>query len=198
MVSSHLTRHGVSSSPVFEQDLASGLSWENIILIIDYDSDRFSSELNRKLNDINSLARIVLTPLNRSTPPSIFSNWTTLTKPVTSIALRESLAEIFDHTQPTRETEHTTTKTPSLRKARILVAEDLKTNQVIITEMLQLLGHEVEIAENGRVAIAKYLSGDFSFIFMDCQMPIMDGYEATKQIRAIELKRNDVSVPLLR
>ena len=197
MVSSHLTRHGVSSSPVFEQELTSGLSWENIILIIDYDRDRFSSELNRKLNDINSLARIVLTPLNRSTPPSIFSNWTTLTKPVTSIALRESLAKIFDHTEPTRETEHTTTKISSLRKARILVAEDLKTNQVIITEMLQLLGHEVEIAENGRVAIAKYLSGDFSFIFMDCQMPIMDGYEATKKIRAIELKRNDVSVPII-
>jgi CheY-like chemotaxis protein len=116
---------------------------------------------------------------------------------VTSIALRESLAKIFDHTEPTRETEHTTTKISSLRKARILVAEDLKTNQVIITEMLQLLGHEVEIAENGRVAIAKYLSGDFSFIFMDCQMPIMDGYEATKKIRAIELKRNDVSVPII-
>ena len=197
MVSSHLTRQGVSSSPIFEEELASTLNWENIILIIDYDSDRFSTELNRKLNNINSLARIVLTPLNRNTPPRIFSNWTTLTKPVTSIALRESLVEILDSTQPSRGTERSITKTPSLRNIRILVAEDLTTNQVIVAEMLQLLGHEVEIAENGRVAIAKYLSGNFSFIFMDCQMPIMDGYEATKQIRKIELKRNDVSIPII-
>ena len=102
MVSSHLTRQGVSSSPIFEEELASTLNWENIILIIDYDSDRFTTELNRKLNSINSLARIVLTPLNRNTPPSIFSNWATLTKPVTSIALRESLVEILDSTQSIR------------------------------------------------------------------------------------------------
>ena len=197
MVSSHLTRQGVKSSAISAEELASKLNWENIILVVDYDGDRSSAELTRQLNDINSLARIVLTPLNSDTPPSIFSDWTTLTKPLTSIALRESLAGISAPTESITVTRQTATNKPSLRKIRILVAEDLKTNQVIIAEMLQLLGHDVEIAENGRVAIAKYLSGDFSFIFMDCQMPTMDGYEAAKQIRKIELKRNNISVPII-
>ncbi len=197
MVSSHLARQGVGCSAIFEDELGWAQNWQNIILIIDCDSDGISTELSRKLNDVKSLARIVLTPLNRHAPPSIFSNWKTLTKPVTSISLRESLAGILDYAEVARGPDQTATKTSSPEKTRILVAEDLKTNQVIIAEMLQLLGHDVEIAENGRVAIAKYLSGDFSFIFMDCQMPIMDGYEATKQIRKIELKRNDPPVPII-
>ncbi len=55
--------------------------------------------------------------------------------------------------------------------------------------MIRMLGHEVEIASNGQIAVAKYKSGEYSLLFMDCQMPIMDGYEATREIRKFESER---------
>jgi CheY-like chemotaxis protein/HPt (histidine-containing phosphotransfer) domain-containing protein len=67
---------------------------------------------------------------------------------------------------------------------RILVAEDVKTNQMLIKSLLEKMGLEVTIAEDGNQAIQKALAGEFDLIFMDIQMPHMDGYEAMKALRA--------------
>jgi CheY-like chemotaxis protein len=83
------------------------------------------------------------------------------------------------------------------QKTRILVAEDVHTNQQIIVEMIGLLGHEVEIAPNGQIAVEKYASGKYSLVFMDCQMPVMDGYTATRKLRRIEMERNMPRVPIV-
>ena len=82
-------------------------------------------------------------------------------------------------------------------KKKILVAEDVHTNQQIIVEMIGLLGHDVEIASNGQAAVEKYLSGKYSLIFMDCQMPVMDGYTATQKLRRIEMDQNIERVPIV-
>ena len=197
MISNALTRQGVTSSRILEDELAASTSCEHSILIVDYDSQRFSTELARKVFNIDALAHIVLAPLNEPTPTGIFSTWKTLTKPVTSIALRALLVEILDPAELSGENKRIKLQTHGLHDMRILVAEDLKTNQVIITEMLQLLGHEVEVVANGQIAIERHLSQNFSLIFMDCQMPIMDGYEATQKIREIELQRHSASVPII-
>lgn len=71
---------------------------------------------------------------------------------------------------------------------RILVAEDNDINWEIISMLLQMQGVEAERAENGRIALdrmAKAEKGEFNMIFMDIQMPIMNGIEATKAIRAL-------------
>ncbi len=74
-----------------------------------------------------------------------------------------------------------------LEGCRVLVAEDQPVNMVVAKKMLERFGGIVDVAENGKIAVDKYLAnppGTYDFIFMDIQMPIMDGYEATKAIRA--------------
>ena len=70
--------------------------------------------------------------------------------------------------------------------ARILVVEDHKVNQKMIQRMLEKLGSSVEVADNGEDAIRMVEQGTYDLVFMDCQMPKMDGYEATSRIRRIE------------
>jgi len=67
---------------------------------------------------------------------------------------------------------------------RILVAEDSRTNQMLINLLLERLGLEVTIAEDGKEAVERALNQEFDLIFMDIQMPKMNGYEATKILRA--------------
>lgn len=79
-------------------------------------------------------------------------------------------------------------------KYRILLVEDVEINQEIVVEMLSVTGVQVEVADNGAKAVEMFKSSDegyYDLIFMDIQMPIMNGYEATKLIR--QLPRSDSS-----
>ena len=70
-----------------------------------------------------------------------------------------------------------------LSGTRILVAEDNLFNQQIIREFLMLSGISVTIANNGQEALALLTQGEFDAVLMDIYMPVMDGFEATRQIR---------------
>jgi CheY-like chemotaxis protein len=69
---------------------------------------------------------------------------------------------------------------------KVLVVEDSRVNQQVAKMMLKKLGFEVDIADNGKVGVDKFKHNEYQMIFMDCQMPVLDGFEATKQIRVLE------------
>ncbi|NVM20389.1 MAG: response regulator [Desulfobacterales bacterium] len=71
---------------------------------------------------------------------------------------------------------------------RILLAEDYPTNQQVAMRHLRGAGFQVDLAENGRQAVGAYKRKHYDLILMDIQMPVMDGYEATKAIRNFEAK----------
>lgn len=81
------------------------------------------------------------------------------------------------------------------RPARILVAEDNPVNQMVVRAMLERLGMTVSMAQNGAEAVSEASSSTFDLVLMDCQMPVMDGYEAAKTIRAAQ--SNGARIPIV-
>ena len=71
-------------------------------------------------------------------------------------------------------------------RGRVLLVEDNKVNQMVVKAMLEKLGVTVNVAQNGRQAVDCWRTGEWDAILMDCQMPEMDGYQATREIRQRE------------
>ena len=80
---------------------------------------------------------------------------------------------------------------------RVLLAEDNPINQMIARTMLQKLGMEVTVVNNGQDAFDKVKQEHFDLIYMDCQMPVMDGYEATVAIRSREATMGLPRMPIV-
>ncbi len=79
----------------------------------------------------------------------------------------------------------------------VLLAEDNTVNQFIAQEMLNILQCKTHCIDNGKLAVEEYQKGNFDIILMDCEMPVMDGFEATKKIREIESINNLKRIPIL-
>jgi len=77
------------------------------------------------------------------------------------------------------------------QRPRVLVAEDNPVNQLVASRLLERLGCTVELAANGIEAIESVTSAPYALVFMDCQMPELDGFESTRRIRQAEVERGD-------
>jgi len=112
-----------------------------------------------------------------------------LQKPVNPSLLNDIISGIFlgDVTNYSYKTQKSINKDNlnALNGSKILLVEDNTTNQEIIIGLLENSGIIIDIANNGKEAVEKFKAKHYELILMDLQMPIMDGYEATKQIRAV-------------
>ena len=111
-----------------------------------------------------------------------------LHKPVSASTLLDSISVVFGkelgHCSKTRRQTDYKAAELAVRGAYLLLVEDNEVNQEVAQQILSDAGVRVDIASNGAMALAKIAVADYDGVLMDCQMPVMDGYQATRQLRA--------------
>ncbi|MBN2486598.1 MAG: response regulator [Bacteroidales bacterium] len=82
-----------------------------------------------------------------------------------------------------------------MSKLRVIITDDIFTNRLLLSEILEDLGHEYFLAQNGKEAIDELTKGNYDLVLMDIEMPVMNGVEATKYIREkMQEPKNQVPV----
>ena len=80
---------------------------------------------------------------------------------------------------------------------RLLFADDNLVNRRVVAALLEKLGHEVDLVEDGAQAVDRYQTRAYDAIFLDCHMPVEDGFSAARRIRAHEATREGSRIPLI-
>ena len=121
----------------------------------------------------------------------------TLTSPVTYHSLLNCFSKMFN-TQTITNTANKKVSLPESKILNVLVAEDNKVNQVIIKGLLENhYNYNIDIVNNGREAISSLQNKNYDLVFMDIQMPDVDGYSATKLIRNKRTKVKNSEIPII-
>ncbi|MFQ6575645.1 response regulator [Pseudomonas sp. UM16] len=128
---------------------------------------------------------LLVTAYGNFLPGEQAANLTPLQQQARPLA-RNTLYQVLRHTLHGTDSINSSTKQSTLlsqRRARILLVEDNPVNQLVAKGMLAKLGCEVSIASHGADALEQLEQTPFELVLMDCNMPVMDGYEASRQIR---------------
>ena len=127
---------------------------------------------------------IVLTSMEQAhSEPTLADQW--LTKPVGQSRLYNCLVNVVLNKPPPTATAAPVPEAPELT-ANVLLVDDNEINQVVAKEMLLKLGASPDVVSNGQLAVDAVKANRYDIVFMDCQMPVLDGYQACAQIRKWE------------
>ncbi|RLQ23646.1 response regulator [Seongchinamella sediminis] len=192
MIESHIATLGWTCSRQDKPDFQT----DSDLVIVDSDSLENLELLSEVTNNNGSHVGILLSSLSDNRSASNLGAWIHVTKPITLNSIQDALSDVQNF-KASLNAPQKNAKLFSTNKLKILVAEDVATNQKIIREMIAMLGHSVEVVENGLDAVARYNEDNFDLIFMDCQMPIMDGFLATQKIRESEAVRSSSRTPII-
>ena len=157
------------------------------------------AELGRRINAdsrLNSTRLVLLTSSGQRGEGKLFADLGFagyLLKPVTQRDLSDCLALVLSEkaenwhtqTQPII-TRHHLRAQRGREKRHILLAEDNPVNRKVAVRIVERLGYRVEAVDDGQSAVDAWAKGNYDLILMDCQMPVLDGYEATREIRRRE------------
>ncbi|MBI5748360.1 MAG: response regulator, partial [Nitrospinae bacterium] len=122
-----------------------------------------------------------------------------MTKPVKKAELRAAISAAITEKKviTEKETQVKPAVIEEILPLNILLVEDSRDNRLLIESYLKKTPHKIEIAENGEIAVEKFMSGKYDVVFMDMQMPVMDGYTSTKIIRKWEAEKGAEFTPII-
>lgn len=197
IIESHLARMGVRTRPVTDPIAALGIleeSADNGILfdfvLIDKNLPTIDGcELARRIraNKMLSDVRIVMLSSSDDTGEMRTGHERWLMKPVRRTELYECLSLVAPALSPEPRSQASASQGSTTSSGpRVLLVEDNEVNLELSRILLQLEGCIVTVATDGRKGLAAFENGEFDLVFMDCQMPEMDGFEATAAIRERE------------
>ncbi len=178
----------------------------HVVIMEVSESDQYAKNLGRELDqdsELGSLARILVTAVGKQGDAKEFETLgfsAFLSFPLDETILQDAiclmLSPAYRESNQAIITRHSLAERKK-REFKILVVDDLETNVVTVKELIRKQGYLIDSASNGSQALEKIKENKYDLIFMDCQMPEMDGYEATRQIRAYEIVENFAATPVI-
>ncbi|MDQ2700983.1 MAG: response regulator, partial [Actinomycetota bacterium] len=207
---SYTTAWGMRATPVSDTDTAMDLLHDAAVagepfdlMLLDAELDTGSgTPVNERVRASPSLrsTRVIMLTNSRSqaavqTDDSPVSY---LSKPISQSKLLDTIASTMDEgTPPVLATPESAGWSPGTGK--ILMAEDNEINQFFLSEVLSAKGYSFEVAANGLEALDMLArpDEDFDLVLMDCQMPELDGYDATRRLRAREIDEHLPHKPVI-
>jgi signal transduction histidine kinase/CheY-like chemotaxis protein len=152
----------------------------------------------RKDSKFDDLRMVLISSYNESRDSEDEQNFgfdRRLNKPLKLVSLRRTLLNLLGDNNSRQAADGTTETADSdppipTWRGRVLLAEDNKVNQMLAKRMLEKFGVDVAVVDNGAEAVEAVRENDFALVLMDCQMPVLDGYGATRQIRRLPSPRD--------
>ncbi|MHA7872973.1 MAG: response regulator, partial [Hyphococcus sp.] len=149
-------------------------------------------------------ARVCISELGDSAPDALLETGVAEDLLIAPLSRKEVMAQIervldnaLRRKSALKDTSQAAETFPRFNGERVLAADDSIVNREVVKEALTRLNLRVTLAKDGREALSAYQSAQFDLVLMDCSMPVMDGFEATREIRRFETRSGSKQTPVI-